>query len=138
MNTEIVREKFEEAIASQENQYEKYFLSSFFDLKFEYGDEVCIVEVPVEDYMFNSQGVLHGGVSAFILDVSMGHLCKKFLAPAVTLEMKIQYLNGVNAGTVRCTACFIKKGKTIQYVESKMINQDGKPIATATATFYAV
>jgi acyl-CoA thioesterase len=138
MNTEIVRAKFEEAVASHELDYEKYFLSRFFDLKFEYRDEICIVEVPVEDYMYNTHGNLHGGVISFILDMSMAHLCRKFLGRAVTIEMKTQYLSAVNSGIVRCTAAFLKKGKTIVHAESRMSDQDGKPIAHATATFYVM
>ncbi|SDI41578.1 PaaI family thioesterase [Paenibacillus naphthalenovorans] len=133
---EQARIKFEEAMATQANDFETFFLARFFDLKFKYGDEVCIVEAPVENYMFNPQGTLHGGVISFILDVSMGHLCKKFLGSAVTLEMKTQYLSGVHGGIVTCTAAFLKKGKKIVQMESRMTNQDGKLVAMATATFY--
>ncbi len=31
---------------------------------------------------------------------------------------------------------FLKKGKKIVQMESRMTNQDGKPVAMATATFY--
>lgn len=136
MDKESAERKFKTALEQQEPAFEKFFLARFFDLQIFYGDETCIVEVDVNDYMFNPQGSLHGGVISFILDVSMGHLCHEFSATAVTLEMKTQYLKAVKSGKVRCEARFLKKGKTLVYIESKMMDENGVLIAVATATWY--
>lgn len=136
MNKELAEMKFTTALEQQKPEFENFFLARFFDLQISYGDETCIVEVEVNDYMFNPQGSLHGGVISFILDVSMGHLCHKFSATAVTLEMKTQYLKAVKSGKVKCEARFLKKGKTLVYIESKMTDENDALIAAATATWY--
>ncbi len=136
MDKHIARKRFEQALKDHEPQFEKFFLSRFFDLSISYGDETCVVEADVEDYMFNPQGSLHGGVIAFMMDVSMGHLCQKFLGTCVTLEMKTQFLKGVKEGTVKCEARFLKKGKTLVYVESRLFDDAGRLAAVSTATWY--
>jgi uncharacterized protein (TIGR00369 family) len=94
------------------------------------------VEVPVHDFMFNPQGSLHGGVIAFAMDVSMGHLIKRtFARPGITLEMKTQYLSPAGAGRVRCEGRFLRRGRTINYLESRMTGGDGKLLAVATSTW---
>jgi uncharacterized protein (TIGR00369 family) len=94
MDKNKVTETFEDALETAKPEFENFFLAKFFQLDIQYGDEVCIVEFPVEEYMFNPQGSLHGGVISLAMDVSMGHLCKKYLGKHVTLEMRTQYLRG--------------------------------------------
>jgi uncharacterized protein (TIGR00369 family) len=94
------------------------------------------VEVPVRDFMFNPQGSLHGGVIAFALDVSMGHLIRRTIGrPGITLEMKTQYLRPALSGTVRCEGRFLRRGRSINYMESRMTDEDGKLLAVATSTW---
>lgn len=139
MNKDAARARFDQALTEHEPQFEKYFLARFFGLQFSYlEDERCIVEVPVEDYMFNPQGTLHGGVIGFILDVSMGHLCKHFLGPAVTLEMKTQFLRPVDRGRIRCEASFLKKGRGIVSMESRIFDQNEKLLAIGTSTWHRI
>ncbi|MFC0270470.1 PaaI family thioesterase [Metabacillus herbersteinensis] len=115
--------------------FEEFFLVKFFGLTFSYGEETCIINLESDEYMFNPQGSLHGGVISFIMDVSMGHLCKKFIGTAVTLEMKTQFVRPVSKEKLRCEASFIKKGKEIIMVESRLIKENGKLAAIGTATW---
>lgn len=136
MNKEIAQKRFSHALENQQPEFEKFFLAQFFNLSISYGEEECVVEVGVEDYMFNPQGSLHGGVISLIMDVSMGHLCKKFIGTAVTLEMKVQYLKPIKNEKITARGTFLKKGKTVNYTESKIYNQDGVLAAIANATWY--
>lgn len=136
MNKELAARKFQDALDQHENVFEKFFLARFFDLRFQYEDERCIVKVPVEDYMFNPQGSLHGGIIGFILDVSMGHLCRKILGAAVTVEMKVQYLRPVKQGIITCEASFLKKGSKLISLESRMMDEDNKLVALGTSTWF--
>ncbi|MDQ0338095.1 uncharacterized protein (TIGR00369 family) [Caldalkalibacillus uzonensis] len=136
MDYEMAKQRFEKALAEHQPDFEQFFLAKFFDLQFSYGEETCRVDVQVADYMFNPQGSLHGGVISFILDVAMGHLCKKFLGPAVTLEMKINFLKPVFRENIYCESRFIKKGKTVVVLEARMFNADDAPVAVATSTWH--
>ncbi|MFD1848797.1 PaaI family thioesterase [Oceanobacillus bengalensis] len=135
MNRLEAKENFNHAIENEKAEFENFFLSKFFGLQFDYQEENCIVSLVSKDFMFNPQGSLHGGVIVFILDVSMGHLCKRHLGTAVTLEMNTQYLRPVGEGEIYCKSSFIKKGRKIIALKSDLFNEKGKLAATATATW---
>jgi uncharacterized protein (TIGR00369 family) len=132
----VARAAFAEALRTHRPEFGAFFLARLFGLDISYTDDACIVEVPVRDFMFNPQGSLHGGVIAFALDVSMGHLIKRTVGrPGITLEMKTQYLRPATTGMVRCEGRFLKRGRTINYLESRMTDGEGKLLAVATSTW---
>ena len=136
MDENAAKAAFEEALQTHRPDFGTFFLAKLFGLEISYTDEACLVEVPVRDFMFNPQGTLHGGVIAFALDVSMGHLIKHSLGrPGVTLEMKTQYLRPARGGRIRCEGRFLKRGRSINYLESRMTDEEGKLAAVATATW---
>lgn len=138
MEEAVARERLERALREARPEFEKFFLARFYDVSVSYGaengEESCRVELPVSDYLFNPQGSLHGGVIAFVLDVSMGHLCNRFLSTAVTLEMKTQYLRPIK-GDCYCVASFLKKGRRLAFVESRLFDEHDKPAAVASSTW---
>ncbi len=136
MDDAAAREMFETALATQEPAFGRFFLAKFlgFDISFE--GETCTVAFEVRDYMFNPQGSLHGGVAAVALDVSMGHLIHHVAGEAgLTLEMKIQYMRPARPGPVRCVGRFLKRGRSLSSMESRMSDGDGKLLSMATATW---
>ncbi len=137
MDRNAARRAFDAAQAVEVPAFGNFFLSRFFGLEISYPVEGrCVVETEVQDYMLNPQGMLHGGVTAFLLDVSMGHLVNHAGGgPGVTLEMKTQYLRAVQAGPVRCEAAFLKPGRRLAFLESRLTGADGKLAAMSTATF---
>ncbi|MET3505803.1 PaaI family thioesterase [Halalkalibacter oceani] len=138
MNENAARESFERALQEHKPEFEQFFLAKLFGLSFSYGEDTCTIELESKDFMFNPQGTLHGGVISFILDVSMGHLCKRFLGAAITLELKTQFLRPVRTGTISCTSSFSKKGNNVIFLESKLYNEEGKLAAVATSTWYNI
>ena len=136
MDEDAAREAFEEALRTHRPDFGTFFLARLFGLEISYTDDTCLVEVPVRDFMFNPQGSLHGGVIAMALDISMGHLIKHSVGrPGITLEMKTQYLRPATSGRVRCEGRFLRRGRTINYLEARMTDADGKLLALATSTW---
>jgi len=70
-----------------------------------------------------------------MLDISMGHLLKKTIGPGMTLEMKTQYLRPARAGRVRALGTFLKKGKSINYLETRLYDADNSLLAVANSTW---
>jgi uncharacterized protein (TIGR00369 family) len=127
---------FRNALETHVPAFETFFLAKFLQAEVSYTEDSCIVELPVQDYMFNPQGSLHGGVIAFALDVSMGHLIHRTVGrAAVTLEMKTQYMRPALSGRVRCEARFLKRGRNVSFLESRMTDGEGRAVAAATATW---
>lgn len=136
MDESAAQAAFRTAIETHVPAFETFFLAKFFQAEVSYTQDTCIVELPVQDYMYNPQGSLHGGVIAFALDVSMGHLIRHTVGrAAVTLEMKTQYMRPALAGRVRCEARFLKRGRTVSFMESRMTDAEGRVVAAATATW---
>jgi uncharacterized protein (TIGR00369 family) len=131
------RDAFETALKNYRPAFGTFFLARLFGLEISYTEDSCIVEIDVKDFMFNPQGSLHGGVIAFALDVSMGHLINHTLgAPGITLEMKTQYLRPIGVGRVRCAGRFLKRGRRVSFMETRLTGADGKLAAIATATWH--
>ena len=136
MDEHAARQAFDEALRTHRPEFGAFFLAKLFGLGISYPDDTCLVTFTVRDFMFNPQGSLHGGIIAMALDISMGHLVKHTIGrPGITLEMKTQYLRPAVAGTVRCEGRFLRRGRSINYMESRMTGEDGKLLAVATSTW---
>jgi uncharacterized protein (TIGR00369 family) len=130
------RAAFEYALAHYEQDFGTFFLARLFGLEVVFpDDETCVVTLEVKDFMFNPQGTLHGGVIAFVLDISMGHLLKHSMGAGMTLEMKTQYLRPARAGRIRAEGRFLKKGKSINYLETRLFDAEGNLLAAANSTW---
>ena len=138
-----VREHIDSALQDCEQVFEKFFLAKFIGLNFEYlpvnagnfEKKVLKITFDVNEMLMNPQGALHGGVMAAVMDISMGHLLNKVVGKGATIEMKIQYLRPVREGRITCEGRFIKKGRTLSFMESHLSDQAGNLAAVATATW---
>lgn len=136
MDKAAVQQHFEQALAESRPEFGQFFLARFYGLQIEYEAEQCRVTLPVQEHMLNPVGALHGGVLATALDVSMGHLIHHVTGRGgATVDMNIQYLRPVTAGKVVFEAGFLKRGRTLAFMESRATNEDGKLVAIATATW---
>jgi uncharacterized protein (TIGR00369 family) len=136
MDEALARKAFGSAIQDYHTDFETFFLARLFGLTFEYGADTCTVRFPVFDFMFNPQGSLHGGVIAFVMDVASGHLLKHtFGAAGATLEMKHQFLAPVREPEARSVARFLRKGRSICFLEAQLFDSEDNLAAVATSTW---
>ncbi len=127
-----------EADSSDKQEFGSFYLSRFLGFKTRYKDDMCIVTFEAKSPMFNPQGTLHGGIIATALDVSMGHLLHYKMGAGATLEMNVKYLLPIIEGQVRCEGSFIKKGKTIVFLQSHLYREDQRLAAYASATWIPI
>ena len=85
MNETAARHAFDNALNTYQQDFGKFFLTRLFGMEFEYLEDSCRVSFELQDFMFNPQGGLHGGVIAFVLDISMGHLLYQKSGPGTTV-----------------------------------------------------
>ncbi len=136
MDKHALREHFEQALDSAEPEFGRFFLARFYGLALDYDEDACRVHMPVSPHTHNPVGMLHGGVLATALDVSMGHLIHHVTGKGgSTVEMKIQYLRPVTEGAVICEGRFLKQGRRLSFMESRATDEDGRLVAVATATW---
>lgn len=135
MDEQAARLAFENALATHAPGFGTFFLARLFGLDVSYDDETCRVDMPVDDFKFNPQGSLHGGVIALMMDISMGHLLNRHVGPGATLEMNVQYLQAARAGRVAAVGRFIRKGRQICFLRSELTDSSGALVASATSTW---
>jgi uncharacterized protein (TIGR00369 family) len=136
MDEIAARRAFEDALSSQSQDFETFFLSKLFGLTYRYEAETLTIEFPIHDFLFNPQGWVHGGVSAFVLDVTMGHLLWHTLKTSgSTLEMKTQYVAALRGTKARCVARFIRKGNGICFLEAHLFDDQDQLTVAATSTW---
>lgn len=136
MDEKTARDAFENALATYQAGFGTFFIAKLFGLDISYLDEKCVIRFPVRDFLFNPQGSLHGGIIGTIMDISMGHLLQKGTGVGgATLEMKLQFLRPVSSGTARCEAAFLRKGRSVAFLESRLFDADGKLAAVASSTW---
>ena len=130
------RAAFESALADHDQTFGTFFLARLLGMEISYPDaDTCAVEMELKDFMFNPQGTFHGGLIATLLDISMGHLLKKTIGPGMTLEMKTQYLRPARAGRIRAVGSFLKKGRSINYLETRLYDSEDNLLAAANSTW---
>jgi uncharacterized protein (TIGR00369 family) len=130
------RAAFDSALADYDQTFGTFFLARLLGMTVSYPDaETCVVEMDVKDFMFNPQGTLHGGIIATLLDISMGHLLQKSVGAGMTLEMKTQYLRPARSGRIRAVGSFLKKGKAVNYLETRLYDAGNSLLAVANSTW---
>jgi uncharacterized protein (TIGR00369 family) len=126
-----------EAAAQARPEFGAFFLARFLDLAISYDDEArtCTVVLPYAAHLCNPQGSMHGGVIATAMDVSMGHLCHRFLSTAVTIEMNLRFFRPLT-GRGSCTAAILNAGRRLVHMESRLTDDEGRPVAFAAGSWH--
>ncbi|MDR0137231.1 PaaI family thioesterase [Metabacillus idriensis] len=107
----------------------------------EYSEKQFTLTIPNTAIIQNSLNIVHGGITATLLDSAMGslvhHVLPEHLA-AVTSEMKINYVAPGIGTELKCIATLIHKGSKTVVTEGKVFRDDGKLMAHCTASFFII
>lgn len=100
--------------------------------------------MPLGEHLRQGGGKVAGGILATMADEAMAHAVLSSLPQgkaAVTAEMNIRYLRGADPGKkgeITATASIIKHGQSLIVTEASVLDERGRLLATAGATFYVV
>ncbi len=100
--------------------------------------DVAVISIEMRDDLRQPSGVLHGGVTATLIDTAMAFAVRTRLGPlepTATINLTVHYLRPHVSGTFTCTAKIVRAGKRIFTVSADVINEEGKHIATAVSTY---
>lgn len=108
-------------------------------LKFSYKDDEAVTKwIPKEEYQ-GWPGILHGGITATILDEVMAKLIEHKGIYAVTAEMDVKYVKKIEIGKeLIARAWFEKQSPKIFYVKSKIQNKNGEVLAKGNGKYFRV
>ncbi len=100
----------------------------------------AIFEGITEDYLNNPIGTIHGGYAAAILDSALGCAVQAMIPAGMvssTIDLGIKYVRAMttNTGKVIAEGKIVHFGRSIATAEAKLLGEDGKLYAHASATF---
>ncbi|MFN3274428.1 MAG: PaaI family thioesterase [Paracoccus sp. (in: a-proteobacteria)] len=104
------------------------------------GDGCARALLDLDDRHLNRQGILHGGLSATLLDSAMGATGSLTVDPSgrhpfTTLSLTVNYLAPGRPGRIEATGRITGGGRSTLFIEGVLRHQDGTLIATATGVF---
>ena len=125
------------AAADPASEFGNFFLARFLNLEISYDDEAqtSSVVLPYAPYLCNPQGTVHGGIITTAMDISMGHLCHRFLSTAVTIEMQLRFFRPL-AGPGRIEGRLLRPGRRIVHLESRLFDEHNKLAAYAAGSWH--
>jgi uncharacterized protein (TIGR00369 family) len=99
----------------------------------------AVLRMEVDERHKQVHGVVHGGVLAALADTA-GGLATYMAMPrgtrVATIEMKINYLEGVAGGSVTADARVVRRGRHIAVVDCDVRSDDGTLVSKALMTFF--
>lgn len=101
----------------------------------------AVIKIEMRDDLQQPSGVLHGGVTATLIDTAMAFAVRTHLADhefTATIDLTVHYLRPHTTGTATCTAKVVRAGKRIFTVSAEVENENGKLIATGLSTYTKV
>ena len=101
----------------------------------------AVISIEMRDDLRQPSGVLHGGVTATLIDTAMAFAVRTRIPmteSTATIDLTIHYLRPHLTGTFTCTAKVVRAGKRIFTVSADVVNEHGKHIATGLSTYTRV
>lgn len=98
----------------------------------------AVISIEMRDDLRQPSGVLHGGVTATLIDTAMAFAVRTRLPideATATIDLTVHYLRPHITGTFTCTAKVVRAGKRIFTVSADVVNETGKLIATGLSTY---
>ncbi len=100
--------------------------------------DVAVISIEMRDDLRQPSGVLHGGVTATLIDTAMAFAVRTRLGlteATATIDLTVHYLRPHISGIFTCTAKVVRAGKRIFTVSADVVNEHGKHLATAVSTY---
>jgi uncharacterized protein (TIGR00369 family) len=101
----------------------------------------AVVAVDMRDDLRQPSGILHGGITATLIDTAMSFAVRTRLGlteATATIDLTVHYLRPHTEGRLTCTATIVRAGRRIFTVSAEAHNEEGKMIATGLSTYTKV
>jgi uncharacterized protein (TIGR00369 family) len=103
------------------------------------GDGEAVLTMPTRAEMANRRDVVHGGFIAFLADSAMGRAMSAALPEDerhYSFDLKLSFIATARIGErLRAVARVLHSGRRTGVAECRIEGEDGRLVATATATF---
>lgn len=103
--------------------------------------DLAVISIDMRDDLRQPSGVLHGGVTATLIDTTMAFAVRTRLGmteATATIDLTVHYVRPHMTGKFICTAKVVRAGKRIFTVSADVHGSEGKLIATGLSTYTRV
>jgi uncharacterized protein (TIGR00369 family) len=102
------------------------------------GPGTASLSLVINDLLRQPGGLLHGGVTATLIDTSMAFAVRTVIdptEPTATVDLTIHYVRPHTEGRATAISRVLRTGKRIVSVSSDVVNEEGALLATALSTY---
>lgn len=105
-----------------------------------WSDGAATVELPIQPFLGNRQGLPHGGIHATLLDTAMGYAGCHTGDPgrkqnALTLSLTVNYVGQAKGTRLIASGHKTGGGAKTYFAEGRLTDDQGTLVATATGVF---
>jgi uncharacterized protein (TIGR00369 family) len=92
-----------------------------------------------DESVYNTIGTVHGGFVCTLLDSAAGCAVQTTLAPGwsyTSIDLQVSYLRPLHhhSGVVTCIGTVVKPGRRVAFAEARVLDGEGRVVATATSS----
>lgn len=105
------------------------------------GDGHASARIDTGAVHLNPHGFVHGATVFAMVDTSMGAAVMGMLEPAqrcTTIELQMRFLRPCAGGRLVADTTVLKPGRRVMHLESRVTDEGGRLIATATSSFAVI
>jgi uncharacterized protein (TIGR00369 family) len=102
---------------------------------------VATLGLKVRNDLMQNNGVVHGGAIASLIDTAAAFAIVSVLPSGervTTVDLTISYLRPLTTGRARATARIVRAGRRLITVSGEVLDDGGKPVATALTTYIKI
>ncbi|WP_421384417.1 PaaI family thioesterase [Bacillus salacetis] len=130
-----------EGVRRKQNSENGSYIGAALAMEKKSGDNICEVTIPITPLTYNSLEIVHGGITATLVDTAMGTLANQLLPEgfgAVTTNLNVHYLAPGRQGNLTARGTLVHKGSKTLVIDGKVFSDDGKTVAHSTGSFFVV
>ncbi|WP_338753322.1 PaaI family thioesterase [Bacillus sp. FJAT-52991] len=102
----------------------------------EFEEDRVKIKLDIKEVLLNTNGTLHGGVYATMLDFIQGMLLRAVTKErCVTTNLTTHFLGSVSSGEIFAEAMILQLGYKLAFLEGEITDTDGRLLGKATGTF---
>jgi uncharacterized protein (TIGR00369 family) len=117
------------------------FIGTLLQMERRIDGEMCEITIPINPIIYNSLGIVHGGITATLIDSAMGSLANSLVPKGyatVTTQMNVHYIGPGTGESLRCEARLEHKGTKTLVLSATVYRSDGKKVATGSGSFFMI
>jgi uncharacterized protein (TIGR00369 family) len=137
----VVIQQMLQGVRRKQNNHNGSYIGAALAMERTISDNTCDVTIPITPLTYNSLEIVHGGITATLVDTAMGTLANVLLPDgygAVTTNLTIHYVSPGRHGNLTAKANLVHKGSKTLVIDGNVLSEDGRTVAHCTGSFFIV